>query len=151
MQSNKQQPNLNNPDPTKFDLRTHIWDARGKLVKTNNYRKFIMGGEEYYERPVNSGNLWHGNNQPAGRMEFTFGPDGKISSKKLCLGEPHKEFTAPLSANERIEFEVQQLRADNERIAAELAAIKGERAAVEKKAAPNVAPQTTAPQLKKQE
>ena len=52
-------------DPNKFDLRTHLFDNQGRLVKKNHYVLRVINGVSYYERPVNSGNLWFENNQPA--------------------------------------------------------------------------------------
>lgn len=115
------------PDPNKFDLRTHIWDAQGRLVKINLYRKYIIQGTEYYERPRNSGNLFFENNQPAGRMELEFGPDGKIASKTLKLGEPHKEFVAPVSGAEAVAAALGTAQEQLLEAQAELAQIKKER------------------------
>lgn len=115
------------PDPNKFDLRTHAWNAQGHLVNTNHYRLFIIDGISYYERPVNSGNLWFENNQPAGRMKFTFGKNGAIASKELLPDAPHVEWTAPLEGDAALHYELEQLRAKNAAIERELAAVKAER------------------------
>lgn len=111
-------------DPNKFDLRTHEWDAQGKLVKTNLYRSFIIDGRQYFERPVNSGNLWFENNQPAGRVEYVFGADGKIASKKFQFDQPHKDYKAPLSADEKMHYELEQERERNRALEAELAKLR---------------------------
>ena len=142
------------PDPNKFDLRTHVWDSQGMLVEKNTYRLHNKDGVNYFERPVNSGNLWYENNQPAGRVEYEFGKDGKISSKKLDIGADHKEFTAPLTGDEKLHFELEQERSRNAQLAAELAAIKKE---AEAKASPASAeaqsekpkPTLTKPEAKK--
>lgn len=112
------------PDPNKFDLRTHVWDSQGLLVEKNIYRSHIREGVTYFERPVNSGNLWHENNQPAGRVEYVFAPNGKVSSKTYHIGAPHKEYTAPLTGDEKLHYELEQERERNAQLAAELAAIK---------------------------
>lgn len=113
-------------DPNRFDLRTHIWDSQGTLVQKNLYRTYIMEGKQYFERPVNSGNLWFENNQPAGRVELTFNEDGKISSKKFNFGAPHQEYTPPLTGAEKIHYELEQERAKSAQLKAELEAIKKE-------------------------
>jgi hypothetical protein len=108
------------PDPNKFDLRVHTWDGQGKLVAENHYRLFNMDGRNYFERPVNSGNLWYENNEPAGRVELTFGPTGKISSTEFKFDAPHKEFSPALTGADKIAFELEQTRAENERLKQEL-------------------------------
>lgn len=130
------------PDPNKFDLQTHRWDSQGNLVAKNPYRNHIINGNSYYERPVNSGNLWFENNQPAGRMELEFGEDGKISKKTLRLDAKHVDYTAPLKGDAAIHYELEQTRNKNAQLEAELAAIKGESA---KKAAPAPAPVKPSP------
>lgn len=127
------------PDPNQFDLRTHIWDAQGALVGKNLYRKFIVGDRTYYERPVNSGNLWFENNEPAGRVECEFNDKGHIVRKEFLVGEkaaPHKVFTAPLTGDAKAHFELEQIRAKNAALEAELSQIKKEREAIEVKAIP---------------
>ncbi len=114
-------------DPNKFDLQVHAWDGQGQLTKSNHYRAHIMGGATYFERPVNSGNLWFENNQPAGRMEYVFGEDGKIASKELHKDAPHKAYTKPLNGAEKVHFELEAERAKSAQLEAELAAIKADR------------------------
>lgn len=116
------------PDPNKFDLATHRWDSQGQLVGRNPYRKFIVGDRSYYERPVNSGNLWFENNQPAGRVEYTLNEKGHITGPKhFDPDAPHKTFTAPLQGAEKIHFELEQAHERNAALEAELAAIKKDR------------------------
>lgn len=137
------------PDPNKFDLVTHRWDGQGRLVGKNPYRTYIIEGRSYFERPVNSGNLWFENNQPAGRVELTFNDKGHIASKKFEFDAAHKEYTAPLTGAERVHYELEQERSKTAALEAELAAIKAER---EPKKVINHAPQAAAvaePQLKK--
>lgn len=112
------------PDPNKFDLVTHKFDPQGRLTSKNTYRTYIMDGSSYFERPVNSGNLWYENNQPAGRVELTFGPTGKIASKKFDFQAAHRDYVQPLTGAEAVHFELLAEREKNEAIAAELAAIK---------------------------
>lgn len=132
-------------DPNKFDLQVHAWDGQGKMIKANHYRQHIIGATTYYERPVNSGNLWFENNQPAGRMEYTFGEDGKIASKELHKGAPHKDWTRPLSGTEKVHFELEQQKAKNAQLEAEIAAIKAEKeaAGTAKEPVKNMAPQAS--------
>lgn len=112
------------PDPNKFDLRTHVWDGSGNLIRTNLYTKYVIDGSAFYERPVKSGNLWYENNQPAGRMEY----DEK-GIRKLCEGAPHKEFTPKLEGADALYAELDDVKARAEAAEAELAAIKAEREA----------------------
>lgn len=111
------------PDPNKFDLVTHRWDSQGHLVAKNPYRTFIINGAQYFERPVNSGNLWFENNKPAGRVELTFNEKGHIATKEFKFDDAHKSFTAPLEGDEKLHFELEQVRAKNAQLEAELAAI----------------------------
>lgn len=114
------------PNPNKFDLRTHAWDGQGRLISKNLYRSFLIEGRQYFERPVNSGNLWFENNQPAGRVEYTFGESGKISSKEFKFDAPHKEWTAPLDGDEKLHYELEQTKEKNAQLEAEIASIKKE-------------------------
>lgn len=112
------------PDPNKFDLRTHVWDARGHLVSKNLYRSFIVEGTQYFERPVNSGNLWFENNQPAGRVELEFNDKGHIVRKTFRFDEPHKAYKAPLTGAEKLHFELEQARAKNEELLKQIEEMK---------------------------
>lgn len=111
-------------DPNKFDLVTHRWDNAGNLVAKNLYTLYIVEGASYYERPVNSGNLWYANNKPAGRVNLVFGTDGNISSKAFDFKAEHKEFVPPKTANEQLHYELEQTREQNAQLAAELEQIK---------------------------
>lgn len=138
------------PDPNKFDLQVQAWNGQGQLIKANHYRQHIIGGTTYFERPVNSGNLWFENNQPAGRMEYTFGEDGKIAKKELRVGAPHVEYTKPLAGAEKVHFELEQAKARNAQLEAELAAIRADSDKRAPKEVQNMAPQTSsAPTLTK--
>ncbi len=127
-------------DPNKFDLRTHFWDSQGILVKKNLYTLYVIAGEQYFERPVGSGNLWTGGNQPAGRMI-----DGKVHGDV-----EHVEFTPDLHGAEAEHFQLEQMRTKTAALEAELAAIKAERAPKEdvKKSAAPLAATMTEPTLR---
>lgn len=124
------------PDPNKFDLQTHAWDAQGHLVRENPYRSYIIEGRQYFERPVNSGNLWFENNQPAGRVDLTFNDKGHIIKKDFKFDEPHRDYVAPLNGAEKVHYELEQERSRVAALEAELASIKKEQTA---KAAPTLA------------
>lgn len=112
----------------KFNLRTHHWDARGRLKKRDNYRLHVKDGVQYFERPVNSGNLFYENNEPAGRVEYV--PDEKGRKfKKFDFEAEHKSYVAPLTGTEKLHFENQNLKDENAKLLAELEAIKQEQAA----------------------
>lgn len=114
------------PDPNKFDLRTHVWDSQGHLEAKNPYRAYIVDGSKYYERPVNSGNLWFENNQPAGRVELTFGKNGTIASKRFDFAAEHKDYAVPLEGAEKLHYELEQAREKNAQLEIELSAIRKE-------------------------
>lgn len=108
----------------------------------NHYRAHIVGGTTYYERPVNSGNLWFENNKPAGWMEYTFGEDGSIADKKLHIGAEHRTWAKPLTGADKVHYELEAQKAKNAELEAELAAIRAEKE-VAPKVVSNVAPQAT--------
>jgi hypothetical protein len=112
------------PDPNKFDLRTHVWDTQGNLVRKNTYRAYMVDGRTLFERPVNSGNLWGENNQPAGRVELEFGENGKISKKTFKFEEEHKEYTTPLQGADALHYELEQQKERNSSLQKELDQIK---------------------------
>lgn len=110
-------------DPHKFDLRTHVWDNQGHLVSVNHYRKFILSGSEYYERPVNSGNLWFENNEPAGRVICTFNDKGHIVTKEFDFKAEHIEYIPAPTGAEKLAYELAAAHAKNAQLEAELKAI----------------------------
>lgn len=114
-------------DPNKFDLRTHYWDATGKLTKKDLYTCYVRNGISCYERPLNSGNLWYDNNQPAGRIELGKDPAGK-TIKIFNHEAEHIAYVAPSSASE-LEVALHAERAKAAELEAELASIRAERAA----------------------
>jgi len=109
------------PDPNKFDLRTHIWDGQGQLVRKNLYTNHCVEGRNYFERPIHSGNLWYENNTPAGRVEYVNGV------KSIHEGAPHKEFTPIPDGDDALIHALEAEKARSADLAAELAAIKAER------------------------
>lgn len=113
------------PDPNKFDLRTHSWDAQGNLKNKNPYRMFMVGDRTVFERPVNSGNLWGENNQPAGRVELEFGKNGTIAKKTFDFEAAHKEYTAPLQGADKLHYELEQEKEKSAALELELAQIRG--------------------------
>lgn len=108
-------------DPTKFDTRTHLFDNAGNLVKKNLYTLYVKDGEQYYERPVSSGNLWYPNNLPAGRV--TRDASGR---KVFDHSAPHVAFVPKLDGHEAVEFELFQEREKNAALEQELAHIKAD-------------------------
>ncbi len=131
-------------DPSKFDLVTDRWDSQGMRTVHNKYRKYILNGAEYYERPVNSGNLWFENNQPAGRVLLTFNDKGHIASKEFNFDAEHVAYVAPPTGS-------QKLAADLEVTKAELAAAQAELAAINKEMEVRTAPINHAPKISKRE
>ena len=144
------------PDPDKFDLITHRWDNQGRLIAKNPYRKFIMNGAEYYERPVNSGNLWLENNKPAGRVLLEFNEKGHIAKKTFDFEAAHVAYSEPPTGAEMVSQELEAERKRNAALEMELRAMRAEREAKEapvKKEVKNFAPEAKAapPKLSKTE
>ncbi len=116
------------PDPSKFDLMVHRWDSQGNLIRANHYRSFIVDHSRYYERPINSGNLWSEANQPCGRVEYILDDEtGKIADKVFNFKAEHKDYVAPATGAALVALERDQAKAALAAAQAELAAIKGER------------------------
>lgn len=114
-------------DPNKFDLRTHDFNARGQKVGANAYRLWSKDGVGYFERPVNSGNLFYENNEHAGRLTVTRDSKGRITGKKFLPEEQHTQYAAPLEGTEKLEHDLLAAKRANEQLVAELAAIHAER------------------------
>lgn len=108
------------PDPNKFDLMTHHWNGQGEISRTNLYTCHVVDGNKYFERPINSGNLWFENNQPAGRVLY------KNGVKSIDATAEHISYTAPLEGAEKLHFELENTRTELEAAREELAAIKAE-------------------------
>jgi hypothetical protein len=116
------------PDPNKFDLVVDRWDGQGMRVGPRNlYRKYILDGKEYYERPVNSGNLWFENNQPAGRVLLEFNEKGHIAKKEFDFTAKHETYVPVPSGQEKLSAELSAEKAKTAQLQAELAAIMNER------------------------
>lgn len=98
--------------PKLFDLKTHNFDPKGRLLSTNHYTLRIISGSRYFERPVGSGNLFDEAGEPAGRLV-----DGKVESGAL-----HIDFIPPREATP------EELAAENAALQRELLAIKAEQA-----------------------
>lgn len=110
-----------------FDLKTHHFDGRGRLKGHNPYRLHIDRGTSLFERPVNSGNVFYENNEPAGRVDYTRDEQGRILSKKFDAKAVHKAYVAPLSNDQKLVQENEGLREKTARLEAELAAINAEK------------------------
>lgn len=130
------------PDPNKFDLRTHHWNGQGHLTKLNLYTCHVVEGRQYYERPINSGNLWYENNQPAGRVTY------KDGVKAIDTAAAHLAYTQPLDGAEKLHFELAAEKVRTAELEAELAAIMADR--TPKAAAVLAADTKVAPTLKKE-
>jgi len=101
-----------------FDRRVHIMDAKtGKLIKYQPHTLHIVGGNEYYEFPVSSGNLFYRSGEKAGRWLKTENGWGAVTTAE------HVEFATPLTEDQSIAA----LNEKNAALEAELAALKAER------------------------
>lgn len=116
------------PDPSKFDLRTHVWDAQGALVKKNLYTNHCIEGRQYYERPVQSGNLWYANNQPAGRVTYVLQADGR-TIKNIDEKAEHIAFIPKLEGDDALFYALEQEKTKSAALEAEIAAIRAEASA----------------------
>jgi hypothetical protein len=136
-------------DPNKFDLIVDRWDAQGNRVGgRNTYRKYIQNGSEYYERPVNSGNLWFENNTPAGRVICEFNDKGHIVKKEFDFTAKHVAFIPAPTGAEKIAAQLASEQAANAALRAELDAIKKDKEP--QKPVQNFAPQAAAKSAEKQ-
>lgn len=113
-------------DPKTFSLKVHHRDRRGVLLNKQPYTMFVKGGVQYFERPVNSGNIFFENMDPAGRVERHVDKKGVITAKFDFEAE-HKEYIPPVTGAEKIAMELEQSKAKNEALERELLAIKKER------------------------
>ena len=136
-------------DPSKFDLTVQRWDGQGMKIADNPYRMYVIEGSKYFERPLNSGNLWFENNQPAGRVKCTFNDAGHISKKEFDFDAEHVAYTPALKGAEKVHFELEQERARTAELEAELASIRGERKQASAPVAEKAAGAPTAPTLTK--
>lgn len=113
------------PAPSRketFDLQTHETDRlTQKTTAVNLYRLHVINAVRYFERPVNSGNLWFENNKPAGRLT---GPN------QIDRAAAHIEFTPPPTGAERIARELVEAKKIALDAMVELEAIKKERDAL---------------------
>lgn len=116
-------------DPNRFDMITHETDARGRVRGTNLYRLHQKDGNSYFERPVDSGNLFYENNEPAGRVIVAKDKRGRIVGKKYDFDAAHVAFKKPIDAQTELEQKNMELEAKNAQLAKELAAIQSEKSA----------------------
>lgn len=119
----------------KFDILVHIRDRKtGRMIAENPYVLRKHHGVDYFERPKGSGNLYFGNNEPAGRYE----------AGKFLPDAAHKEWVKPLNEKELVAQAIAAKDDENAKLKAELNEIKREKkfAAVEDadKAAKEIAP-----------
>jgi hypothetical protein len=108
-------------DPNKFDTRTHLFDNQGRLVKKNHYTLYVVDGEQFYERPVGSGNLWYANNRSAGRVLHDAA--GKRTFNHTA---EHITFVPKLEGHEAIEFELFHEKEKSAALEKELSQIKAD-------------------------
>lgn len=112
-----------------FDLVTHPRDKYGKIENVNPYRLHIIRGVKAFERPVNSGNLWYENGEPAGKLVKKTDPETGNELLSFDHKAPHTEFTPPPSAGEALYSALEQEKARTEALEAELRAMRAEKEA----------------------
>lgn len=104
----------------KFDIIVQKRDRKtGRVIDENPYVLRVHGGVQYFERPKGSGNLFFGNNEPAGRYD----------KGRFLVGSArvdHIEWTKPLTDEDKVRQAVAAQAAENERLKAEINAIKRE-------------------------
>jgi len=77
-----------------FDLKvTHRNPSTGAVIGHDPYRMRVGKGGRTFERPVNSGNLWWEDGEPAGRWE----------ENKFVKDAPHVAYTMPLSKDQKVQ------------------------------------------------
>jgi len=102
----------------KFDVLVHQRDRKtGRMTAENAYVLRKHHGVDYFERPKGSGNLFFGNNEPAGRYE-----EGKFLAKA-----EHIEWVKPLNEKELVAQAIASKDAENAKLKAELNEIKREK------------------------
>lgn len=74
---------------TKITREVMKFDERGAVVGFTPYVMTNKNGSCLYEYPKGSGNVFYGNGQPYGRVEF----NGKI--REFTAGVEHKAYTQP--------------------------------------------------------
>jgi hypothetical protein len=72
----------------------------------------MKGHKEYFERPVNSGNLWYRNGKPAGRVELKEEIGSGKLRQEIIEGAAHKEWIAPMTKDQKLSQDLAQK--DNE-------------------------------------
>ena len=95
---------MKNKKKIGFDLKTHIRDSKGKVVKENAYRLVVTNGVMEFERPKGSGD-W-------------YSPDGALirtNKKKETQAAP----AAPESDKNALLQRIAELEAKNEALASE--------------------------------
>lgn len=86
-----------------FDLVVNHRDPKtGLQTKSNPYTLHVVGlpnGEKMrlFERPIGSGNVYDGQNRPAGRFDKT-----KPEKERHLPDEPHVAFIAPQTEDEKL-------------------------------------------------
>jgi len=105
----------------EFDLRVHMRDPKGRLLKVQPYSLHVKEGVRYFERPVGSHNLFFENNEPAGRLVID--DKGKRTVEK---GAPHQEWNPPQSASDKLYSDYKKATSELEAARAELEAIRKE-------------------------
>lgn len=106
-----------------FDLRNRITDKNGEVTLKQDYFIHLRAGQQYFERPVGSGNLFFLSGQPAGRLETSENGMKTINDKA-----EHIEFYAPLDADGELFEQLKATQAESEALRRELDAIKKEKA-----------------------
>lgn len=115
--------------PEGFDLRSNIKNRDGEVETQQDYFIHLEQSQQYFERPVGSGNLFFLSGEEAGRVVID--EDGK---KKFDFQAEHELVSARMSEEEEMKHELKASRAAAEALQKELAAIKKEKAQDEKDA-----------------
>lgn len=115
-----------------FDLKVTIRDPKtGGIIAKNPYRLHIQGGSKFYERPVNSGNVYTEDGEPAGRCKPKFNKkSGKQEGVEILPEAEHEAWTAPVTADQAVANQLVSQSNELEALKLELASIKAESVAV---------------------
>ena len=79
-----------------FDLNTSVRDKKtGRIIKMNAYRLHCSKLGKLFERPINSGNLYYENGEPAGQYDYS-----AKKGEEIKIGAAHVEWRAPLTKDQ---------------------------------------------------
>lgn len=110
--------------------KVHHRDRRGNMMKKTPYTAYVKNGTTYIEKPAGSGNLFHENMEPAGRVERVIDEKTGVIAPKFDFEAEHKEFKPAPTGAEQIQLDLAAEKQKSALLERELAAIKAEQAKI---------------------